>query len=128
MPAKGEGLGRHGELLALLLLSAKGYRLRHRNWRAVGGELDLVMEKRGEIVFVEVKARSSADFGGAAAAVDRKKRKVLARVAAAYLSHFGLWQRPCRFDVVVVEPSSSLLRRRVRHLANAFRPDRGREL
>ena len=51
-----------------MLLAAKGYRVRHRNWRGGGGELDLVAERRREIVFVEVKARSSDLYGGAVAA------------------------------------------------------------
>ena len=60
-------LGRLGEWAALALLLAKGYRPRHRNWRGAGGELDIVVERRREIVFVEVKARSSSLFGGAGA-------------------------------------------------------------
>ncbi len=82
---------------------AKGYRPRHRNWRGAGGELDLVMRHRDETVFVEVKARSSDLFGGAAAALNAKKQKVLVRTASAYLGRFGLWDRPCRFDLVTLE-------------------------
>ncbi len=126
--AAGRHLGRWGELSALVLLLAKGYRLRHRNWRGAGGELDLVMEHGDEIVFVEVKARSGAYYGGAAAAVDRKKRQVMARTAAMYLSRFNLWERPSRFDVVVIESRPGALRWRIRHLTHAFRPDRGREV
>ena len=73
----GHKLGRRAEWAALLLLMSKGYRPRHRNWRGAGGELDLVMRHRGETVFVEVKARSSDLFGGAAAALNAKKQKVL---------------------------------------------------
>jgi len=83
-------LGRRGEWVALLLLLLKGYRPRHRNWRGAGGELDLVVERRREIVFVEVKMRSSELFGGALAAVDAKKKKNLTRVSSAYLSRFNL--------------------------------------
>ncbi len=111
----------------MFLLLAKGYRLRHRNWRGAGGELDLVMERRGEIVFVEVKARSSDDFGGAAAALNDKKKKTLTRVSAAYLGRFSLWDRPCRFDLVTIERPGGLFPWRVRHYRNVFRPDRGRQ-
>ena len=120
--------GRGAEWLALLLLLAKGYRYRHRNWRGAGGELDLVMERRREIVFVEVKARSDADFGGAAAALDAKKKQVLTRVSAAYLSRFSLWQRPCRYDLITVERGEGVLPWRVRHYRDVFQPDRGRQM
>jgi putative endonuclease len=121
-------LGRGAEWVALVLLLAKGYRYRHRNWRGAGGELDLVMERRREIVFVEVKARSDADFGGAAAALDAKKKQVLTRVSAAYLSRFSLWQRPCRYDLVTVERGGGLLPWRVRHYRDVFQPDKGRQM
>ena len=126
-PLRRHHFGRTAEWFALLLLLAKGYRLRHRNWRGAGGELDLVMEQRGEIVFVEVKARSGEDFGGAAAALHDKKKKILTRVSAAYLGRFSLWDRPCRFDLVTIERIGGLLPWRVRHYRNVFRPDRGRQ-
>jgi putative endonuclease len=126
-PLRRHHFGRTAEWFALLLLLAKGYRLRHRNWRGAGGELDLVMERRGEVVFVEVKARSSDDFGGAAAAFHDKKKKVLTRVSAAYLGRYSLWERPCRFDLVTIERIAGLVPWRVRHYRNVFRPDRGRQ-
>ena len=121
-------LGRAAEWLALLLLLVKGYRYRHRNWHGAGGELDLVMERRREIVFVEVKARSDADFGGAAAALHAKKKQVLNRVSAAYLSRFSLWERPCRYDLITVERGDGVLPWRVRHYRDVFQPNRGRQM
>ena len=120
--------GRSGEWIALGLLWLKGHRLRHRNWRGGGGELDLVMARGRTVVFVEVKTRSSDDFGGAAAAVHAAKRQRLVRAASAYLSRHGLWERPCRFDVVTVERRAGLIPWRVSHLRGAFRPDLGRQL
>jgi putative endonuclease len=117
-----------GELAALVLLLAKGYRVRHRNWRAPLGELDLVCERRGEVVFVEVKARRGDDFGGALGAVGSDKRRRVARVAASYLSRHGLWDRPCRFDVVTFERVRGFPGWRLRHIADAFRADLGRRL
>lgn len=105
----------------------KGYRLRHRNWRGGGGELDLVMSQRGETVFVEVKSRSTADFGGATAALDKKKKRLLTGASSAYLSRYSLWQQPCRFDLVTLERSGGLVPWRLRHYRNVFRPDRGRQ-
>ncbi len=121
-------LGRRGEWVAMALLLLKGYRPRHRNWRGAGGELDLVVEKRREIVFVEVKARTTDLFGGAVAAVDAHKRRILTRTSSAYLSRHGLWDRPCRFDIVTVERRRSFPFWSVRHYRDAFRPDLGRRL
>lgn len=123
----GHRLGRRAEWAALLLLMAKGYRPRHRNWRGVGGELDLVMQKRGTTVFVEVKARSDDTYGDAAAALDIKKQKVMVRTASAYLGRFGLWERPCRYDLVTVERSAGLFPWRIHHYQNVFQPNLGRQ-
>ncbi len=121
-------LGRLGEWVALALLTLKGYRLRHRNWRGAGAELDLIVERCGEIVFVEVKTRSSTAFGGAAAAVTAAKKRHLSRVAAAYLSRHDLWDRPCRFDIVTIERRPRFPFWHIRHSANAFTVDTGRQL
>lgn len=121
-------LGRLGEWTALALLLAKGYRPRHRNWRGAGGELDIVAERRGEIVFVEVKTRSGTLFGGAGAAVDREKQRTLTRVSASYLSRHELWDRPSRFDIVTIEKQKRFPYWRIRHWRNAFSPDLGRQL
>ena len=125
---EGGKLGRRGEWVALVLLLLKRYRPRHRNWRGGGGELDLVVERRREIVFVEVKARSTDLFGGAVGAVDSKKQRMLTRASSAYLSRFGLWDRPSRFDIVTIERQTTFPFWRVRHYKNAFRPDLGRRL
>jgi len=119
--------GRRGELAALLLLLVKGYRLRHRNWQCGAGELDLVMRHGETTVFVEVKTRASADFGGALAAVDWRKQQRMVKAAASYLSRYGLWERPARFDVVAVERGAPL-GWRLRHVRDAFRADLGRLL
>ena len=125
--ASGHKLGRRAEWAALMFLIVKGYRPRHRNWRGAGGELDLVMRHRDETVFVEVKARSSDLFGGAAAALNAKKQKVLVRTASAYLGRFGLWERPCRFDLVTLERRGGIFPWRIRHYRNVFQPNLGRQ-
>ena len=123
---RSERLGRGGELAALILLLLKGYRLRHRNWRGPSGELDLVVERGGRIVFVEVKTRSSELYGGAVAALDRDKRLAVARTAASYLGRYALWDRPCRFDLVAIERLERFPWWRPRHVVGAFAPDLGR--
>ena len=92
------------ERIALAYLEQKGLRGLAQNVRAAGAEIDIVMrDPDGSIVFVEVRARASARFGGAAASVGPVKRARLRRAAAAWLLR---WRGPvpaCRFDVVDVE-------------------------
>jgi putative endonuclease len=120
--------GRRGELAALVLLTLKGYRLRHRNWIGPRGELDLVFDRRGEVVFVEVKTRGGVLYGGAAAAVDARKRASLVHTAGAYLGRFNLWEKPSRFDIVTIEKIRTIPFWRICHVADAFRSDSGRRM
>ncbi len=76
-----------------------------RNVRFRGGEIDLVMRDGPLWVFVEVRARRDARFGGAAASVDARKQRRIVLAAQLYLlRRFGqrAWP-PCRFDVVAFE-------------------------
>ena len=101
--------GDAGEGRALTHLQRQGLALVQRNYRvaagphARGGEVDLILRERdGTLVFVEVKLRSSAGFGGAAASVSISKQRSLVLAARHYLR---AWPSPppCRFDVVVIE-------------------------
>lgn len=84
-------------------LERHGLRLRAANVRYRGGELDLVMDDRDTLVFVEVRYRRGTSFGGGAGSIDAAKCRKLARAAGLYLaSHPALANRPCRFDVVAV--------------------------
>jgi putative endonuclease len=96
--------GVRAEEAAARALQRLGYRVRARNVRFRFGELDLVCEHRGTLVFVEVKARAGAGYGHPLEAVATHKQRQLVRLAEAYLQ--GLRQHPppvCRFDVVAVE-------------------------
>ncbi|MBI4346380.1 MAG: YraN family protein [Elusimicrobia bacterium] len=108
--------GLAAEARAATYLEGRGFTILERRYRTVAGELDLVARDRGEIVFVEVKARSSSSFGGPEAAVDFRKQRRLTRAAESYLALHGLSDAPARFDVVAVTPEG------IRHLADAFRP------
>lgn len=98
-------VGAAGEQRALDYLLAQGCRLIANNQRAKVGELDLIMQDGGELMFVEVRVRGSARFGGAAASVGPIKQARLRRAAQLYLlRRFGQGQWPrCRFDVVAIE-------------------------
>lgn len=94
--------GREGEDAAAALLAGKGYAILARNYRARGGEVDLVCRDGDTLVFVEVKTRGSGSRGRPEEAVTPAKRRRIARAAAIYLSEYGLWEMPCRFDVVAI--------------------------
>jgi uncharacterized protein (TIGR00252 family) len=95
--------GALAEDAACALLQARGLRLLARNARFPFGELDLVMRERDTLVFVEVRLRQDARFGGAAVSVDVAKRRKLALAADAWrAAHREHANAPCRFDVVAV--------------------------
>jgi putative endonuclease len=83
------------------------------------GELDLVAEDGGVLVFVEVKARATEAFGGALLAVGRRKQEKLVRLASQYTAQRRLSDRRCRFDVIAVQGDPDRGGRIV-HLENAF--------
>jgi putative endonuclease len=88
-------------------LIADGLKLLARNARYPFGEIDLVMLDAATVVFVEVRFRRSANFGGAAVSVDAAKRRKIARAAQAWLaSHRQYSNASCRFDVVAVTPAN----------------------
>ena len=95
-------LGRRGEDIAARHLRRCGYRILERNYRAAGAEIDLVAADHETLVFVEVKARSSAAFGVPAEAVDARKSARIRRAAAIYLRRNHAEQRPARFDIVAI--------------------------
>ena len=94
--------GVEAEQAAADYLAARGLRLVARNYRCRGGEIDLIMEDAGSLVFVEVRERARSDFGGAAASITPSKQARIHLAAQHYLSRHGL-DRPCRFDAVLVQ-------------------------
>jgi len=111
-------LGEAGEELAASRLRELGYRVLERNYRCPVGEIDCVAVKDRTLVFLEVKARTSADYGGPLEAVDRRKRRKLTRLARYYALQKGLSNVPQRFDVVAVWLEGG--RGRVEVIENAF--------
>jgi putative endonuclease len=94
--------GKTGEDLACRELERRGYAIIARRYRRRGGELDIVARDGPTIVFVEVKARESRDYGEAAESVTWFKRRRMARLALDYVARHRLAGCPCRFDVVSI--------------------------
>ena len=111
--------GQAGESAAEIYLRRKGYRIVARNLRTSVGELDLVAEDGQVLVFVEVKARRTGAFGGAIHAVHQRKQEKLIHLAAQYLARHHIKDRPCRFDVVLLQGADAV-DPRIEHIQNAF--------
>ena len=100
-------LGLSGEDLACAELQRRGYAIVERRYRTRFGEIDIVAKDGLTVVFVEVKARMTQEFGGAAAAMTGWKQRRIARMAADYLARRKLHDCPCRFDVVAIDFNDS---------------------
>ena len=100
--------GDQAEALTAAYLERNGLRILERNYRVRGGELDLIALDGETLVFVEVRYRKSARFGGAAASIDARKQQRLIHAAQVYLlKHPRLANRPCRFDCVLLDTLQS---------------------
>jgi len=110
--------GRRGENLAAEYLAVKGLRILARNYRFEKGEIDLVCRDGRELVFVEVKTRSSMQFGNPEDAVSPAKQELLRNTAEGYCQEFHHEETFYRFDIVTVmikEHTTTL-----HHIADAF--------
>ena len=111
-------LGQAGEDEALQYLLAQGYMLVHRNYRYRRAEVDLIVRRDWRLlVFVEVKARSSAQYGYPEEFVTERKRQLL-RLAAEQVQEELNWPGDIRFDVIALSPASAGLR--LEHFEDAF--------
>ena len=118
MAAK-DALGRRGEAIAARHLERSGFTILERNWRCTQGEIDLVAQDGDEVVFVEVKTRSSVDYGHPLEAITPVKLARLRRLAGAWCAeHPGVAAR-IRIDAVgVIAPRRGDVV--VEHLARVF--------
>jgi putative endonuclease len=106
-------IGSDFERRAAHYLERRGYGILERNLRTPVGEIDLVAVDRGTLVFVEVKARGSGEWGLAREFVDRRKQRRLMRAASLYAAQRG-FDQPMRFDVVAFEGAA------MEHIEAAF--------
>ena len=107
--------GQRAEDLCAELLRKAGLRILARNWRCRLGEIDLVAEEAGTLVFAEVRLRRDARFGGAAESITAAKRARIVAAARLYLA--GRPEVPCRFDVLLLDGLAPV---RVQWIRNAF--------
>lgn len=112
-------LGDKGEKQAARYLKKKGYKIVTSNYRCQYGEIDLIARDADILIFIEVKTRTSCDFGGPAAAVDFRKQKQISKVAHHYLVTHHNDDVDARFDVIsILSPSGK--KTEIEHIINAF--------
>ncbi len=99
-------LGASGEEIAVDYLISQGYVVFDRNWRSKTGEIDIVASEksnsRDELIFVEVKTRSSRDFGDPLEAISATKYLRMYRLAIEWLSENSASREPWRLDVISI--------------------------
>lgn len=95
-------LGERGEIAACGFLKEHGYEILERNYRCKCGEIDVIARRSGRLAFIEIKTRTSAQFGAPQEAVDLKKQEKIFKIAQWYMKEKKLEKIPAAFDVVAV--------------------------
>ncbi|MDO9000373.1 YraN family protein [Sediminibacterium sp.] len=112
-------LGAEGEKLAKKHLLANGYSILQENWRYKKYEIDIIASFKNLIVIIEVKARSTNNFGEPEAFVTKQKQGFLIQAANEYLISNNI-DLECRFDIIsVLDENNKII---VKHLEGAFYP------
>jgi len=118
--ASSKELGSIAEELAQDYFLTRGYKILERNFRSGPGEIDLILEKGGYLIFVEVKARRSLKYGLPQEAVTLAKQQTIRRVAEGYMQKKKKTATPVRFDVLAITFSSGKDTPSIEHIPFAF--------
>ncbi|MFD2246902.1 YraN family protein [Pontibacter ruber] len=108
--------GQSGEAKAATFLEEHGYSILQRNYRAGRAEIDIIAQRAGLLVFVEVKTRATDEFGFPEAAVSPKKEALLLSAAEHYIEENG-WEHDIRFDIIAITLATPPV---VHHIQDAF--------
>ena len=120
MTIQRQRLGLDGELMAREALEKLGYTITTTRYRNRFGEIDIVADDHGTVVFVEVKTKTDCSFSDPVESVTKQKQRRLVSMAEQYVAHFRLDNTPCRFDVITVD--TSIAPPKITHYKDAFRP------
>lgn len=114
-------MGQLGEQTAADYLQQLGYRIIERNWRCRTGEIDLIVEHQEQLIFIEVRTRSSAaSFGAALESVNVRKQKQVRQTALVFI-HMKHWHHmQMRFDAITVQLDQNQVFSVTNHIRNAF--------
>ncbi len=117
---KAKQTGAQGESIAQRFLRRKGYTILETNWSSLVGELDIIAEKDGQLIFVEVNARRGADTEAALAGITSAKRERMQKAVYQYLDERELdWDCAWRIDVIAVALAGAGAAK-IAHVEDAF--------
>jgi len=111
--------GHAGEKLAIGFLKKEGFSILNTNWRFRKAEVDIIAEKGNEIIFIEVKTRSTANFGEPELFVNKKKQQLMVLAANEYMQQKNE-NYEARFDVIGIILSNGKFE--IHHIEEAFYP------
>jgi putative endonuclease len=117
--ADSHNLGKEGEDLARDLLSKKGYKILHRNWKSGKREIDIIAENKDFIVFIEVKTRTDDYVMHPRHAVTSEKQKSIIYAAENYLERYNV-NKESRFDIISIISNGKTIE--IEHIEDAFYP------
>ncbi|MBT9132921.1 MAG: hypothetical protein DDT31_01683 [Syntrophomonadaceae bacterium] len=112
-------LGEWGERVALRFLRRRKYQILEKNFSSPLGEIDIIGKKDRTICFIEVKTRSSSDYGPPEVAITQQKQDKLRKVALSYLKMKRL-EENCRFDVVSILTNTRGCTENIKLIEDAF--------
>ena len=115
--AKHNKLGKDGELIAFVVLQRDGFAILETNWRFQKAEVDIIAQKDGFLIFIEVKTRGSKKFGNPSDSIDKKKISLYKDAVEGYLEQFPS-DLEVRFDVVNIIIGKD--QTEIEHIPNAF--------
>ncbi|MDH5543496.1 MAG: YraN family protein [Nitrospinota bacterium] len=110
--------GKSSEDMAARKMRKSGYRIIDRNFSCREGEIDVIAEQDGCLVFCEVKGRRNSNFGSALEGITPAKIRKIKKAAEVYIARNGLHEQDCRFDVVTIDESEGELKLEI--IPNAF--------
>jgi len=108
-------IGDFGQKLAANYLQKKGYDILAEKYFAKVGEIDLIVQKNGQIIFVEVKTRLSNKFGLPEEAIDEFKKEKLYAAGLKYLEEVQIKNENFRWDCVAIEIDKANKIAKIRH-------------
>jgi putative endonuclease len=113
-------LGEAGEKLAAAFLKQKGYHILQTNFRCRAGEIDIVAEQAGDLVFIEVRSKSNSNFGSPEESLTGQKKAHLEAAVETYLQRLPQPPQNWRVDLVAVELDQRQKLRRIELLENVL--------
>lgn len=112
-------IGKRGEDIAADYLKRHNFSIILRNYRKNYGELDIIAEHEGDLVFIEVKTRTTESHGSAEEAVTLSKQRQIIKLATVYISEHALYDQNVRFDVIsILLQKNKVLK--LNHIQHAF--------